>query len=181
MIHASGEVAPPPRQGPRQPPRRPQRPPRPVGLILGAAFMGFVAIIGLAFLTTGLQFAGPVIRTTATVIAVHADPAYGPSKGKNGTTFTLRFTDQDHQVVTEETEEVMQAHPVVPGDRIQVYVPADPSAATDVRFGSPGSYDFFMTAMFLGIAVVGWTGIAIAWVWRKRRFARIANGLAGTG
>jgi hypothetical protein len=143
--------------------------------------MGLIAIIGLAFLTIGLQFAGPVIRTTATVLAVHADPADGPAKGKNGTTFTLRFTDQDHQVVTEETEQVMQAHPVAPGDRIQVYVPADPSAVTDVRFGSPGSYDFFMTAMFLGIAVVGWTGIAIAWVRRKRRFPRTANGLAGTG
>ena len=143
-----------------------------------AAGFGFVALIGLAFLISGLEFVtGPVIRTTATVIAVRADPGYGPAAGKNGTTFTLRFTDQDHQVVTEQTQEVEHDQPVVAGNRIQVYVPADPSGVTDVRFGAPGEYDFFMTELFFGIAVAGWTGVLFARVRRKRRFARLANGL----
>lgn len=152
-----------------------------MALIAGAALLGVFAVIGLAFLVTGLEFTGHVIRTTATVVAVHENPDAGPVKGKNGTTFTLRFTDQNHQLVTVDTEQVMQAQPVVPGDRIQVYVPAEPSDVTDVRFGSPGSYDFFMTSMFLGIAVVGWTGMAIAWVRRKRRIARMITGLVGAG
>lgn len=100
-----------------------------------------------------------------------------PVKGKNGTTFTLRFTDQAHQVVTEQTQEVMQAQPVYPGDRIQVYVPADPSDVTDVRFGAPGRYDFSMAEMFFGLAVTGWTVIALVAVRRKRRFATMAYGL----
>jgi hypothetical protein len=176
VVHASGEFAPPPRQGQNLPPHR-QRPPRSVGLILCAAVFGLVALIGLAFLMSGLELiTGPVIRTTATVIAVRADPAYGPAEGKNGTTFTLRFTDQDHQVVTEQTQEVEHDQPVAPGDRIQVYVPADPSDVTDVRFGAPGEYDFFMAELFFGIAVAGWTGVLIARVRRKRRFARLANG-----
>lgn len=175
MAHARGRVDPPP------PCRPPKRPPRPVGLIAGAVLLGVPAIIGLAFLGTGLEFNGHVIRTTATVVAVHEHPDSSPAKGKDGTTFTLRFTDQGHQLVTEDTEQVMQEQPVTPGDRIQVYVPADPSDVTDVRFGAPGSYDFFMAAMFLGIAVVGWTGIAIAWVRRKRRIARLVAGLVGTG
>jgi hypothetical protein len=145
-------------------------------MIVLAVFFGFIAIIGLAFLSTGLEFTGHVIRTTATVIAVHRHPDSGIEAGKNGTTVTLRFTDQDRQLVTEETEQVMLAPPVAPGDRIQVYVPADPSAVTDVRFGRPGSYDYFMTAMFLGIAVVGWTGVAIAWVRRKNAASQIRTG-----
>ena len=175
VIPVGGEVSSAPRRGQNRPTRRQGRR-RSAELILWVVGFGLVACIGLAFLIGGLQYiTGPVIRTSATVIAVHADPAYGPSKGKNGTTFTLRFTDQDHQVVTEQTQEVVQSPAVSPGDRIQVYVPADPSDVTDVRFGSPGEYDFFMAEMFFGIAVVGWTGVALARLRRKRRFAGIAN------
>jgi hypothetical protein len=91
---------------------------------------------------------GTIGQRTAALVAVRADPAYGPAEGKNGTTFTLRFTDQDRQVVTEQTQEVEHGQPVAPGDRIQVYVPADPSDVTDVRFGAPGEYDFFMAELF---------------------------------
>jgi hypothetical protein len=147
-----------------------------VRLVLWAAGFGLIALIGLAFLISGLKFiTGPVIRTTATVIAVRADPAYGPSEGKNGTTFTLRFADQDHRVVTEQTQEVEHDQPVAPGDHIQVYVPADPADVTDVRFGAPGEYDFFMAELFFGIEAAGLIGVGFARVRRKRRSARNAN------
>ena len=150
-------------------------------MIVFSVFLGLVAIIGSSFLAGGLAYrGGPVIRTTATVIAVRQVTDFHLAHSQH-IEFTLRFTDQDHQVVTVQTDQVKETPPVAEGDRIQVYVPADPSDVTDVRFGAPGSYDFFMAAMFLGIAVVGWTGIAIAWVRRKRRIARLVAGLVGTG
>jgi hypothetical protein len=145
-----------------------------------AVFFAVVAIIGVAFLATGLQFTGKVIRTTATVVAVsHGTDAH--LAHTQHTEFTLRFTDQDHQLVTVQTEQVMQAQPVALGDRIQVYVPADPADVTDVRFGPPGNYDFYMAAAFLGLAVLGWAGIAIAWVRKKRRMVRMVARLVSTG
>ena len=170
MAHVSGRVGTPPRL-------RPDRPPRSVNMIVLSIFLGLFAIIGLSFLAVGSEFAGHVIRTTATVIAVHGHP----DSVKDGTTVTLRFTDQNHQLVTVETGQVIETPPVVPGDRIQVYVPAQPSDVTDVRYGPPGTYDYEMGAAFLGIAVVGWSGIAVVWVRRKRRIAKMVTGLVSTG
>lgn len=160
VAHARGRVGPPPRL-------RPARPSRPRGLIPYAVLFGVVAIIGVAFLANGLQFTGRVIRTTATVVAVRQVTDAHLAHTRH-TEFTLRFTAQDHQVVTVQTDQVMQAQPAAPGDRIQVYVPADPAEVTDVRFGPPGSYDFYMAAAFFGLAVPGSAGTAIAWVRKKR-------------
>jgi hypothetical protein len=146
-----------------------------------SVFLGLFTIIGLSFLAGGLAYkGGPVIRTTATVIAVRQVTDFHLAHSRH-TEFTLRFTDQDHQVVTVDTEQVKETPPVAQWDRIQVYVPTDPSDVTDVRFGPPGSYDYEMGAAFLGIAVVGWTVIALIAVRKKRRIARMASGLVGTG
>lgn len=149
-------------------------------MIAFSVFLGLVAIIGLAFLAGGAGFSGRVIRTTATVVAVRQVTDFGLAKAQHPE-FTLRFTDQDHRIVIVETDQVKETPPVTQGDRIQVYVPADPSEVTDVRFGPPGSYDFGMGAMFLGMAVVGWTAMGIIWVRRKRRIARTVSGLASAG
>lgn len=149
-------------------------------MIAFSVFLGLVAIIGVAFLAGGLEFNGPVIRTTATVIAVRQVTDFHLARTRH-TEFTLRFTDQDHQVVTVQTDQVKETLPVAQGDRIQVYVPADPSEVTDVRFGPPGRYDYEMGAIFLGIAVAGWTVIVIIGVRKKRRIATMAaTGLADT-
>jgi hypothetical protein len=147
-------------------------------MVAFSILLGVVGIIGLSFLAAGLEFTGHVIRTTATVIAVRQVTDSHLSHTQH-TEFTLRFRDQDHQVITVETEQVRQARPVARGDHIQVYVPAVPADVTDVRFGRPGSYDFEMAAVFLGLAAVGLTVIAIAWVQRKRRIARVVTGLVG--
>jgi hypothetical protein len=141
-------------------------------MIVLSVFLGVVAIVGLSFLAGGQEFTGRVIRTTATVIAVRQVTDWGLAHTKH-TEFTLRFTDQDHQFVTVDTDQVKDTPPVARGDRIQVYVPADPSDVTDVRFGPPGNYDYEMGVAFLGIAVVGWIAIAIiARVRKKGRGAR---------
>lgn len=150
--------------------RAQKRPPRSVNItmIVFSVFLGVLTIIGLSFLAGGLAYSGgPVIRTTATVIAVRQVTDLHMAHSQH-TEFTLRFTDQDHQVVTVDTDQVKETPPVAQGDRIQVYVPADPSDVTDVRYGPPGAYDYEMGAAFLGIAVAGWTVIVIMWA-RKRQ------------
>lgn len=150
-------------------------------MIVFSVFLGLVAIIGLSFLAGGLAYrGGPVIRTTATVIAVRQVTDFHLAHSRH-IEFTLRFTDQDHQVVTVETDQVKETPPVAAGDRIQVYVPADPSDVTDVRFGPPGSYDYEMGGVFLGVAVIGWSVIVIIGVRKKRRIATMATELAGAG
>jgi len=139
-----------------------------ITMIVFSVFLGVLTIIGLSFLAGGLAYSGgPVIRTTATVIAVRQVTDLHMAHSQH-TEFTLRFTDQDHQVVTVDTDQVKETPPVAQGDRIQVYVPADPSDVTDVRYGPPGAYDYEMGAAFLGIAVAGWTVIVIMWA-RKRQ------------
>jgi hypothetical protein len=145
-------------------------------MIAFSVVLGLFAIIGLSFLAGGLAYGGgPVIRTTATVIAVRQVTDFHMAHSQH-TEFTLRFTDQDHQVVTVDTDQVKETPPVAQGDHIQVYVPADPSDVTDVRYGPPGSYDYEMGAAFLGMAVVGWTVIVIMRVRKKRRIAQLASG-----
>lgn len=152
-----------------------------MNMIVFSVFLGLLAIIGLSFLAGGLAYrGGPVIRTTATVIAVSQVTDFHLAHSRH-IEFTLRFTDQDHQVVTVQTDQVKETPPVAQGDRIQVYVPANPSDVTDVRYGPPGSYDYEMGAAFLGIAVIGWTVIVIIGVRKKRRIARMATEFAGTG
>ena len=173
MAHARGRVGP-------LPPRRRKRPPTSVNMIVFSVFLGVLAVLGLSFLAGGLAYkGGPVIRTTATVIAVRQVTDFHLAHTQH-TEFTLRFTDQDHQVVTVDTDQVKETPPVAQGDHIQVYVPADPSDVADVRYGPPGSYDYEMGAVFLGIAVVGWTVIVIMRIRKKRRIARTTSGLAGT-
>lgn len=122
---------------------------RRVDTIALSLFFVAMAFIGLSFLISGIELRAHAVRTTATVLTVREIHDKGRGGGSHHE-FTLEFTDRSGKPHTEVTEQV-RTDPTPPGtgDRIAIYYASnDPSNLADVRFGSPGSSDFFMAAIF---------------------------------
>jgi hypothetical protein len=115
-------------------------------------FLCLLAVIGIAFLASGIELHSNAVRTTATVVRVRDVHEGGAGPHHR---FTLEFTDQHGEKWTEDTEDVRQA-PVVPkpGDHIDIYYASNnPANLEDVRFGFPGRHEFFMSAAFGGVVI----------------------------
>jgi hypothetical protein len=133
-------------------------------------FLCLLAFIGVSFLVSGIELRENAVRTTATVVKVHK-----VHRGRSSDhLFTLKFTDRQGNELTEQTDHVRMI-PAIPssGDRIGIYYASnDPANLSDVRFGSPGSYDFFMATTF-GSLVIAIPIIArLILIIRKRLGAR---------